>query len=537
MGRRGGSSETSSLAPGFRFHPTDEELVRYYLKRKICNKPFKFDAISVTHVYKSEPWDLPSQSKLKSRDLEWYFFSVLDNKYSNGSKTNRATEMGYWKTTGKDREIRNGSRVVGMKKTLVYHKGRAPRGERSNWVMHEYRLVDDEIVKAGVQKDAYVLCKIFQKSGSGPKNGEQYGAPFVEEEWEEEDGMTFEPNQDPGSLEDQVYVDIHDIDQKLDVYDAIPIHLGFDQGESSNNVETNHSDTTNYIQPGNYVHDNFEGPVDLSEEEQQLIIRDALFPDEENGCGVKDEITANLQSCDNIFETDASLYNDFPVEGNYFTGEEFLDPNDGLYLETNDLNSTEKDGFNFEDYLTFFDEDDQNLTFDPSQLMGTGDVIPDQEELFQMAETKELEKEEASGGKHVVEEKENDEACCSKQVNADTTEFEPDYKNSVLKKASHMFGAIPTPTEFVSEILTKDGVVRLQAGQSSGSVHVSMITVSDSNMGWSYSKNGDLCFGMVQENVPGKSENNLTRVMLIFICFWVLVLSVSFKISTLVSSR
>ncbi|CAG7890576.1 unnamed protein product [Brassica rapa] len=537
MGRRGGSSETSSLAPGFRFHPTDEELVRYYLKRKICNKPFKFDAISVTHVYKSEPWDLPSQSKLKSRDLEWYFFSVLDNKYSNGSKTNRATEMGYWKTTGKDREIRNGSRVVGMKKTLVYHKGRAPRGERSNWVMHEYRLVDDEIVKAGLQKDAYVLCKIFQKSGSGPKNGEQYGAPFVEEEWEEEDCMTFEPNQDPGSLEDQAYVDIHDIDQKIDVYDAIPIHLGFDQGESSNNVETNYSDTTNYIQPGNYVHDNFEGPVDLSEEEQKLIIRDALFPDEENGCGVQEESTANLQSSDNIFETDASGYNAFPVEGNYFTGEEFLNPNDGLYLETNDLNSTDQDGFNFEDYLTFFDEDDQNLTFDPSQLMGTEDVVPDQEELFQMAETKELEKEEASGGKQVVEEKENDEACCSKQVNADTTEFEPDYKNSVLKKASHMFGAIPTPTEFASEILTKDGVVRLQAGQSSGSVHVSMITVSDSNMGWSYSKNGDLSFGMVQENVPGKSENNLTRVMLIFICFWVLVLSVSFKVSTLVSSR
>lgn len=54
-----------------------------------------------------------------------------------------------------------------------------------------------------------MVCKIFQKSGSGPKNGEQYGAPFVEEEWEEEDGMTFVPNQD---LEDQVYVDVNDND-------------------------------------------------------------------------------------------------------------------------------------------------------------------------------------------------------------------------------------------------------------------------------------------------------------------------------------
>ena len=32
-----------------------------------------------------------------------------------------------------------------------------------------------------------MLCKIFQKSGPGPKNGAQYGAPFNEEEWNSED--------------------------------------------------------------------------------------------------------------------------------------------------------------------------------------------------------------------------------------------------------------------------------------------------------------------------------------------------------------
>jgi hypothetical protein len=48
----------TALAPGFRFHPTDEELVIYYLKRKVCGKPFRINAISEVDIYKSEPWDL-----------------------------------------------------------------------------------------------------------------------------------------------------------------------------------------------------------------------------------------------------------------------------------------------------------------------------------------------------------------------------------------------------------------------------------------------------------------------------------------------
>lgn len=98
------------------------------------------------------------KSRLKSRDLEWYFFSALDRKYGNGSKTNRATDRGYWKTTGKDRPVYHRTKIVGMKKTLVYHQGRAPRGERTNWVMHEYRLVDEVMQSAGFLPVSFVLC-------------------------------------------------------------------------------------------------------------------------------------------------------------------------------------------------------------------------------------------------------------------------------------------------------------------------------------------------------------------------------------------
>lgn len=45
--------------PGFRFHPTDEELVNYYLKRKICCKRHRLDVVSETDVYKWDPEDLP----------------------------------------------------------------------------------------------------------------------------------------------------------------------------------------------------------------------------------------------------------------------------------------------------------------------------------------------------------------------------------------------------------------------------------------------------------------------------------------------
>ncbi|CAM6036907.1 unnamed protein product [Sphagnum compactum] len=172
------------VPPGFRFHPTDEELVAYYLKRKVSGRALESGVIAVVDLYKCEPWDLPDKSCIGGNDQEWYFFSPRDRKYLNGSRTNRATEAGYWKATGKDRVVQTGSRNIGMKKTLVFYRGRAPSGERTDWVMHEYRIEEEEVPGFQGLQDAYVLARVFKKSGPGPKNGEQYGGAFIEEAYQ-----------------------------------------------------------------------------------------------------------------------------------------------------------------------------------------------------------------------------------------------------------------------------------------------------------------------------------------------------------------
>ncbi|KAK8481562.1 hypothetical protein V6N11_080133 [Hibiscus sabdariffa] len=163
----------ASLPPGFRFHPTDEELIGYYLKRKTEGLEIELEVIPVIDLYKFDPWELPEKSFLPKRDLEWFFFCPRDRKYPNGSRTNRATKAGYWKATGKDRKVVCQSVLTGYRKTLVFHQGRAPLGDRTDWVMHEYRLSDEP--QASTNQGAFVLCRVMKRNESKACGG--HGAP------------------------------------------------------------------------------------------------------------------------------------------------------------------------------------------------------------------------------------------------------------------------------------------------------------------------------------------------------------------------
>uniref|UniRef100_A0AAN0MNN3 Cup-shaped cotyledon 3 n=1 Tax=Monophyllaea glabra TaxID=1873335 RepID=A0AAN0MNN3_9LAMI len=164
------------LPPGFRFHPTDEELITFYLASKVFHTNTRnmmmsssSSGVQIAEVdlNRCEPWELPEMAKMGEK--EWYFFSLRDRKYPTGLRTNRATGAGYWKATGKDREVYSAASgaTVGMKKTLVFYKGRAPRGLKSKWVMHEYRLhayLSTSRRYYSSFKEEWVICRIFHKT-------------------------------------------------------------------------------------------------------------------------------------------------------------------------------------------------------------------------------------------------------------------------------------------------------------------------------------------------------------------------------------
>ncbi|KAG5548819.1 hypothetical protein RHGRI_014239 [Rhododendron griersonianum] len=150
------------VMPGFRFHPTEEELIEFYLRRKVEGKRFNVELITFLDLYRYDPWELPALAAIGEK--EWFFYVPRDRKYRNGDRPNRVTSSGYWKATGADRMIRSENlRSIGLKKTLVFYSGKAPKGIRSSWIMNEYRLPQHETER--LQKAEISLCRVYKRPG------------------------------------------------------------------------------------------------------------------------------------------------------------------------------------------------------------------------------------------------------------------------------------------------------------------------------------------------------------------------------------
>ncbi|KAL5206718.1 hypothetical protein ABZP36_034927 [Zizania latifolia] len=183
-----GNEDDDLVFPGFRFHPTDQELVGFYLTRKVGKKAFSIEIIKEIDIYKYDPWDLPKashgvqlQGSSSSSEKEWYFFCVRGRKYRNSVRPNRVTGSGFWKATGIDKPIYSATTAgdcIGLKKSLVYYRGSAGRGTKTDWMMHEFRLPSsssppaDHAAGASPTSDIlhdaeiWTICRIFKRNMS-----------------------------------------------------------------------------------------------------------------------------------------------------------------------------------------------------------------------------------------------------------------------------------------------------------------------------------------------------------------------------------
>ncbi|KAF9594180.1 hypothetical protein IFM89_028837, partial [Coptis chinensis] len=174
----GKTSPSTSRLTALSFHPTDDEIIMY-LKRMVCGGPINCHYIDEKNVNTLEPWDLLAQSFGNSGIQEWYLFSIPHINQG----IYRATDQGYWKVTNNDGQaIEGNSGIIGFKKNLAFYVGHAPNGEKTDWIMHEYRLVDKDLAKNGYALDTFVLCKVFQEQYSRPESSEQSGVLIMRDE-------------------------------------------------------------------------------------------------------------------------------------------------------------------------------------------------------------------------------------------------------------------------------------------------------------------------------------------------------------------
>ncbi|KAL6527750.1 hypothetical protein OROMI_029561 [Orobanche minor] len=163
-----------SYPPGYRFMPTDKELIVGYLRKKANNEPIPQSEISEVNLYRFTPKFL-TENYPPVGNKEWYFFTMRDRRYPNGNRPKRSVEggIGWWKATGGDKLIRSNGKIIGKKKVLVFYYGKNKSSvEKTNWIMHEYKLDNPSTTPSSnnTRLDDWVLCRIYERNNKKRKD-------------------------------------------------------------------------------------------------------------------------------------------------------------------------------------------------------------------------------------------------------------------------------------------------------------------------------------------------------------------------------
>ncbi|XP_059624537.1 NAC domain-containing protein 104-like [Cornus florida] len=195
---------------GYRFLPTEEELLGYYLNSKVYSDPMNNNLNNVIpdhyDVFHTIPEDLPGDR----RDKRYFFVRSSEANKLNIISNSGGECGGYWEAIGTEEDIEvvyKGKQVHAMKRLLVFYR---ETDLPTPWIMHEYHLVhsDDSIPnstkKYSRAKDDWVVCVIREKksdndSDSGSEEMWVSGPCVMDLTSEEDDSELHQPSSSSSS--------------------------------------------------------------------------------------------------------------------------------------------------------------------------------------------------------------------------------------------------------------------------------------------------------------------------------------------------
>ncbi|OVA00327.1 NAC domain [Macleaya cordata] len=165
-----GIHDLPGLPAGVKFDPTDSELLEH-LEGKVRSDLHKLHPLidefiptleGENGICYTHPEKLPGVNK---DGLIRHFFHRPSKAYTTGTRKRRKVHTDEdggetrWHKTGKTRPVFVGGKLKGYKKILVLYTnyGKKRKPEKTNWVMHQYHLGNNEEEKDG----ELVVSKVF----------------------------------------------------------------------------------------------------------------------------------------------------------------------------------------------------------------------------------------------------------------------------------------------------------------------------------------------------------------------------------------
>ncbi|XP_008806192.2 NAC domain-containing protein JA2-like isoform X1 [Phoenix dactylifera] len=145
---------------------TDEELVLFLGGRKVGD-PVPDNVITEVSPFSIEPWNSPEDM--------WYLFNPEDPQSLNGDCEFKVTRTGYWKSMD-DLRILTSTPTVGRKTTREFYIGKAPHGNKTQWMMHEYQAEQKTRQGINIEQDHCSLCRVFLQIDERPNHEEQHNS-------------------------------------------------------------------------------------------------------------------------------------------------------------------------------------------------------------------------------------------------------------------------------------------------------------------------------------------------------------------------